>query len=85
MDGNNDIFLAGNNAKVLNWTNAQRNSTTVIWSYLFSVSRSYDRFFDPSHTPIVRTCTHLEYPRFLCMWLHQFDTPPSRFVIAHLP
>ena len=65
MEGNNDIFLAGDDALgYLTGPVHKKYSMTFIWGHPFSLCGSYDRFFDPSHIP---SCAHM----------YAFIIPPS--------
>ena len=78
MEGNNNIFLVGDDALgYLAQLMYKKYSMTFIWDHLFSKCGSYDQFLGSLHIPLVRTCKHLEYPCLLHMWSHQFDAPSS--------
>ena len=73
-EGNNDIFLAGDDALgYLTRPMHKRYSMTFIWDHPFSTCGCYDQFFKHPTSPFVRTCTHLEYPHILRKWSHRFD------------
>ena len=65
-EGNNDIFLAGDDALgYLTRPTHKRYSMTFIWGHPFSTCGYYDQFFKHPTSPFVRTRTHLEYPHIL--------------------
>ena len=52
MEGNNDIFPAGDDRlRYLARPMHNKHSMTFIWGHPFSTCESYDQFFDSSHIP----------------------------------
>ena len=85
MEGDNDIFLADDDALAyFAGPMYKKCSMTFIWGCPFSTCESYDRFYDDPISPIVWTCTHLEYFSFLCMRSHRVNTALSRLDFACL-
>ena len=65
MEGNNDIFLTGDNALgYLAGPMHKKYTMTFIWGHPLSTCRPYDQFFDPSDIPP-------------CAYMYAFRVPSS--------
>ena len=66
-EGNNDILLAGDDALgYLVGPVHKRYPMIFIWGHLVRADLMID-FSILLTSPLVHTCTHLEYPHLLCM------------------